>query len=229
LAAPLRRLLLLVPTPREAELLLGPAAHGLAAPRLATVAGRSVRVALTGFGLAAAGASSGRWFAKVTPDAALLVGIAGTLDVDAFPIGSVMEADSVSCDGIGAGEGDRFVALPEPPLPGALVGDAPLAPAPLARRLPDLRGGELVSVAAAAGSRSHAQARRARHPGAVAEEMEGYAVALAARLAGVPLTILRGASNEAGDRDHRLWQVAPALAACRKEVERWVESSAAQR
>jgi len=228
-AAPLRRLLLLVPTPREAELLLGPDAHGLAAPRLATVAGRSVRVALTGFGLAAAGAASGRWFAKTTPDAALLVGIAGTLDGDAFPIGSALEADAVSCDGIGAGEGDRFVTLPEPPLPSTLVGEAPLAPCPLARRLPDLRGGAIVSVAAAAGSRSHAQARRARHPRAVAEEMEGYAVALAARLAGVPLTIVRGASNEAGDRDHKLWKVAPALAACRKEVERWVETVTAQR
>lgn len=218
-----RRLLLLVPTPREAELLFGHAAHGLAAPRLATIAGRSVRLALCGFGLAAAGAAAGRWFATVAPDAALLVGIAGSLDVERWPVGATLEASHVACDGIGAGEGERYVTLREPPLPSALVGDAPLQPIPLKPRLADLAHGELLSVAAAAGSRSHAQARRARHPKALAEEMEGYAVALAARLAKVPLTVLRGASNEAGDRDHSGWKVAPALRACRVAIERWVE------
>lgn len=225
---PARRLLILIPTPREAELLFGVAAQGLAGPRLATVAGRSVRIALCGFGLAAAGAAAGQWFAKVAPDTALLIGIAGTLDVDAFPVGAVLEASGISCDGIGAGEGDRFVTLREPPLPSSLVGDAPLSPIPLAPQLPDAAHGELLSVAAAAGSRSHAQARRRRHPRALAEEMEGYAVALAARLAKIPLTIVRGASNEAGDRDHAGWKVAPVLQACRKELDRWVLSVTAE-
>jgi hypothetical protein len=39
----------------------------------------------------------------------------------------------------------------------------------------------------------------------------------------VPLSIVRGASNEAGDRDHAGWKVAPALRACRAALERWVE------
>jgi futalosine hydrolase len=38
-------------------------------------------------------------------------------------------------------------------------------------------------------------------------------VALACRLAGVPLTIIRGISNTAGDRDHARWRVPEALAA----------------
>jgi futalosine hydrolase len=50
-------------------------------------------------------------------------------------------------------------------------------------------------------------------PAAVAEDMEGFAVALACRLAGVPLTIIRGISNTAGDRDHARWRVPEALAA----------------
>lgn len=219
-----RRLLILIPTPREADLLLGAVGRDLGAPRLATIGGRSVRVALCGFGLAAAGAAAGRWFAKVAPDAALLVGIAGTLDAAKFPLGAVLESTSVACDGIGAGEGERYVTLREPSLPSALVGGAALAPIALAPRLKGSKRGPLVSVAAAAGSRSHAEARRKRHPSALAEEMEGYAVGLAACLAGVPLTILRGASNEAGDRDHASWRVAPALAACRTELERWVAS-----
>ncbi len=48
-------------------------------------------------------------------------------------------------------------------------------------------------------------------PKAVAEDMEGYAVALACRLHDVPLTIIRGISNQAGDRNHDGWQVAEAL------------------
>lgn len=224
MSAPRRRLLVLVPTAREAELLLGAAAKGIGAPHLVTLHGRSVRIALTGIGLAAAGASTGRWFAQVAPDAALLAGIAGTLDPTLFPVGDVLEATSVACDGIGAGEGDRFAPLPEPPLPSTLAGSEPLAPIELERRIGETRGGALLSVAAAAGSRTWAQARRARHPHALAEEMEGYAVALAARLARVPLTIVRAASNEAGDRDHASWQVAPALAACRRALERWLEA-----
>jgi futalosine hydrolase len=42
--------------------------------------------------------------------------------------------------------------------------------------------------------------------------MEGFAVAAACRLAGVPLDIVRGISNTAGDRDTSGWQIE---AACR--------------
>ncbi|MBL8840796.1 MAG: futalosine hydrolase [Planctomycetes bacterium] len=236
MTAPRRRALLLIPTPREAELLLGDAGRGLGAPRLATFAGRSLRVALTGWGLAAAGASSGRWIAELHPDLVVLAGIAGTLERERLPVGALLVASRVACDGLGAGVDDRVVPLREPPLPASLVpafapslagdGALPLAPllAPLDASRAGARTGALLSVAAAAGSRSQAEARRARHPEALAEEMEGYAVALAAHLAAVPLTILRGVSNEAGDRDHASWQIEPALAACRRALEQLFEA-----
>ena len=41
--------------------------------------------------------------------------------------------------------------------------------------------------------------------------MEGFAVAFACRLQGVPCDIVRGISNAAGDRDHSRWQTAAAL------------------
>ena len=43
--------------------------------------------------------------------------------------------------------------------------------------------------------------------------MEGFGVALACHLARVPLTIVRGMSNTAGDRDLAGWRVEDALAA----------------
>ena len=76
------------------------------------------------------------------------------------------------------------------------------------------RGPEIVSVAAA----SDARRRRDRAdvtPQAVAEEMEGYAVALAAQEFGVDLWIVRGISNVAGDRDVSGWALPEAIrAAC---------------
>src|SRR6478609_3860285 len=72
-------------------------------------------------------------------------------------------------------------------------------------------GAELLSVAAAAGSPAEAGERRASHPGAAGEEMEGYAVAVAARLCGVGLTIVRGFSNVAGERDRSRWRMRDAL------------------
>lgn len=50
-------------------------------------------------------------------------------------------------------------------------------------------------------------------PAAAAEDMEGFAVAMACRLRGVPLDIVRGISNAAGDRDRSHWQVSAALEA----------------
>jgi futalosine hydrolase len=41
--------------------------------------------------------------------------------------------------------------------------------------------------------------------------MEGFGVAVACRLANVPLTIVRGISNRAGDRDHSKWNIAGSL------------------
>jgi len=45
--------------------------------------------------------------------------------------------------------------------------------------------------------------------------MEAYSVAVAARLHGVPLTVVRGISNLAGDRDHSRWRMTEALQAAR--------------
>jgi futalosine hydrolase len=72
-------------------------------------------------------------------------------------------------------------------------------------------GPHLLSVASAAGSAAEVAARRARHPEAAGEEMEGFAVAIAARLHGVGLTIVRGFSNVAGDRDRAGWRIEDAL------------------
>ncbi|MSQ43640.1 MAG: hypothetical protein EXR45_05465 [Chloroflexi bacterium] len=218
---------------------INPNAHGLAGAR--TV---DVTIEVCGFGLAASGvgamnalARAERLFRPIGSDlcnapveghpATILIGIAGTYDVLRAPVGSVVIGTRATCDGIGAGAGDDFVAA------GAMgwsqgharkglhpVQDSiDLATWPI-EQLSHIgaldgipRGGRVLSVAAASGSMVDAQNRRIRHAEALIEDMEAFAVALATRLSGGSLTVIRGVSNAVGDRDHRNWQTAAALGA----------------
>jgi futalosine hydrolase len=174
-----------------------------------------------GFGPVASAAVAATVLASLRPARALLVGIAGTYDTDVAPLGSALEFDEVAIDGIGAGASARFLGP-------AALGFAQWNGAPSesgAARIFDritLRerdraehGGRLlVSVCAVADTRAMAEERRQRFPDARAEDMEGFGVALACELASVPLRIVRGISNVAGDRDR--WRVREALAAARE-------------
>jgi futalosine hydrolase len=162
-------------------------------------------VQVCGFGLAAAGAGAAHAIATHPADAAagvVLIGAAGTYDPDRFAIGTAINASSVRIDGIGAGgAGPAQLGFAEADVIGLGGAD-----------------GELLSVAEAAGTAAVAAGRAERHPDALAEEMEGFAVAVAAGLFGVPLRIVRGASNRAGDRNHADWRMAEALAAARARL-----------
>lgn len=191
-----RATLVLVPTERELRLLAD--AGGL---------GRGLALeALCGFGPIAAAAASARLFERLDPARALLVGAAGTYDAARLPVGAARAFARVAQDGLAARAlgfsqlhpGDAAVAAREEELD-------------LARPAVEC-GGLLVSVAAPG---TDLAARRARHPDALAEDMEGFAVALAARAAGVPLAIVRGVSNVVGEADRARWDLAGALAAAR--------------
>ena len=70
---------------------------------------------------------------------------------------------------------------------------------------------QLLTVMAASAGPQDVAWRRQKFPTAGAEDMEGYAVATACHLAQVPLRIIRGISNVAGDRQQTEWRVAQAL------------------
>jgi futalosine hydrolase len=53
--------------------------------------------------------------------------------------------------------------------------------------------------------------------------MEAFGAALACHLAGVPLVVVRGISNHAGERDATRWRVREALAAARTLALEWLE------
>jgi futalosine hydrolase len=208
------RHLILIPTEMERR--------GLE-PMLAAATAQGCRVELCGFGLVAAAARAAQLLAEHQPERVLLVGIAGRLD-DQLAVGDAYRFDRVACYGIGAGSGGDFVpaaALGWQQWPGdaadasgqtgGQIGDV------ISCAASDRAGGEqtdlLLTVCAAAANAQDARLRLQAFPGAVAEDMEGFAVAIACRLRGVPFDIVRGISNAAGDRDKSHWQVAAALEA----------------
>jgi futalosine hydrolase len=156
-------------------------------------------LAVCGFGLAAAGAGAAHAIAQHRPQRVILVGLAGSYDLARMPVGTAMLASAVRCHGIGAG-GQSAAEL------GWAASDQI-----------ELDGGDGValSVAEASATPEQAAERHRKHPQSVIEEMEGYAVAVAATLWEVPLAMVRGVSNRAGDRDHAGWQSRPALVAAR--------------
>jgi len=173
-----------------------------------------VRIELCGFGPIAAAARTAHLVATHKPAGVMLVGIAGTLD-DRLTIGQAYRFDEVASYGIGVGSGSDFqlaAAVGWPQWPGDpatgqhAVGDR-------LGRGNATAGHVLLTACAASAGPADVALRHELIPDAVAEDMEGFGVALACKLAGVPWTIIRGISNRAGDRDHSRWRVEPALAA----------------
>lgn len=75
--------------------------------------------------------------------------------------------------------------------------------------------GPVLTVSTVTGTAERAAELAARHPGAVAEAMEGFGVAEAAAAHGVPVLEMRTVSNPVGPRDRAAWRIPEALAALR--------------
>lgn len=71
--------------------------------------------------------------------------------------------------------------------------------------------GPVLTVSTVTGTGERAAELAARVPGATAEAMEGYGVALAAHDRGVPILEVRAISNAVGPRDRGAWRINEAL------------------
>ena len=219
--------IVLVPTIGEARGLFGEAvAARIQSTRSTalTLSGKSMSVAVCGFGLAAAGAGASfalsPW-AHERPPLVILAGIAGTFDVARCPVGAALIGTEAQSYGIGVGSGQEHVpasilgwpqGVPYDGLP--QVDDRLLLERPHALR--DAPHGVVLSVASASADRGEAVMRSVAHPDAVIEEMEGFAVGLACRLLAAPLVVVRGISNVCGDRDKSSWRISDALSSARE-------------
>lgn len=203
------RTLILVPTEFELALLR---------PHLSfTLESIGGTFAVCGFGPIASGICTTRLLAEFSPETAILIGIAGAL-TSSEKIGTARVYDQIGCYGIGAGSGSAFQTASElgwnqfmAPDAGQIIGDT--------LRLRDSvnetneSAPMLLTVCAASASIDDVTNRLRKFPNAVAEDMEAFSVAMACRIAKIPLTVIRGISNVAGDRNKANWHVAAAIEA----------------
>jgi futalosine hydrolase len=205
------RTLVLVPTESEGRLLR---------PAILPALGADERLELCGFGPVAAAARTAALLARHRPERVLLAGIAGRID-ERLPLGGACRFSAVACHGIGAATGAEFVpagTLGWPQWPGDAADGSPPIGDVIACGRAGAGGPLLLSACAASGSAADVAARRRLFPAAAAEDMEGFAVAFACRLHGVPCEIVRGLSNVAGDREQAHWVTAAALTAAAAAV-----------
>ena len=194
--------LVLVPTEIERRHLARQRGFGVDAP-----------CELCGFGPVAAAARARDAIAVHEPERVILVGIAGTYDPGGLPVGTAAVFPSALMHGVGVGVTPFVPATTlgyrHWPRSGDGEADGPDA-LPLACPVPPAAG-PLLTVCTASATDGDTRERRALFPDAAAEDMEGFAVALACRLADVPLAIVRGISNAVGDRRFERWQIPEAL------------------
>ncbi|MFD0164877.1 futalosine hydrolase [Streptomyces decoyicus] len=128
------------------------------------------------------------------------------------PLGSVVVADAIVAADLGAETPDGFTPvtelgfgtvahLPDPALVKAVAAAAGAA------------AGTVVTVSTVTGSAARAAELAERHPGVLAEAMEGFGVAEAAAAHGVPVLEVRTISNAVGPRDRAAWRIGAALTA----------------
>jgi futalosine hydrolase len=160
-------------------------------------------VLVCGVGKTGAAAATAARLAKGGVRAVLSFGVAGAYPGAGIGVGDVVVATEVAVLDEGLETGERFVAFARP---GMTVAAAAWAPCDASLAASASRGtgfrivrGRIATVSVCAGTARLAIERHAT--GAVAESMEGAAVAHAAALFGVPFAEVRGISNLCGPRD----------------------------
>jgi futalosine hydrolase len=184
--------------------------------------GREFVVLITGVGPVAAGISLGWLLGRRAVAGVVNLGVAGAYALEAAPLaGLVVATEEIFPEyGLrGAGGIDaRGLGFAQLTVEGVPVYDRlPLAPETAAEamglRLPaGARKGAFATVAGVGTEGSPSAAERLS-PMPLAESMEGFALALACALAGVPFLELRSISNRVGARPPRDWDLPGALAA----------------
>ena len=209
--------LLLIPTEPE---------HALVKERAQILVDKTFAiVAICGFGPVLPAATVTEKIHQYRPRQVILCGIAGAYDGASLDVGAAYEFSQVKIDGIGVGQGTEF-KTPSQMGWEQFAGDTDRPAIGDQIDISSMEDRSLLTVCTAASDRAQANDRYQRYETA-AEDMEAFAVAAACRLQNVPLRVVRGISNIAGDRDHSQWKIADAMNSAMDIVERIVMEAAA--
>lgn len=175
---------------------------------------KRVDVLVAGVGPVAAAVNTAKVLAAAEYGLVVSAGIGG-----GFPgraeVGSLVVANEIVAADLGVETPEGFCSLDELGFGSTRVQvDANLVNritgALLAAKLP-VNTGPVLTVSTVTGTAASAAKLAARVPGAAAEAMEGYGVALAAFDRGLPVLEIRAISNMVGPRDRDAWRIKEAL------------------
>ncbi|MEZ6241429.1 MAG: futalosine hydrolase [Phycisphaerales bacterium] len=223
------RLLLAVASEKEASAVLravDPHAHTPPAWSLAPVGNRADLV-VTGVGKANAAGAVARTLDPSRHAGVMSVGICGSLP-GGPPVGSVLIASASVFADEGVETMGAFLDCREMGFPLAPGGSDRFSPPPAWRSALHALGdheGVIATVSTCSGTDALAE-RVASRSGAIAEAMEGAAVALAAARVdpSIPFAELRVVSNTTGDRERQRWELSGSLEALGRVLGRLLSS-----
>jgi len=184
--------------------------------------GRQVLVLVTGIGPLCAALRLGRLLGAGEVSGVVNLGVGGSFDTNALPLGSVAVANLEIWPeyglrteaGVDASTFDfPLLSTPAGPVRQSIALDPDKAAHALGLTLPALWP-RVTSLTVAGVSADEATAKaHHRHHGAALENMEGFALALACLDAGLPFLEVRSVSNAVGTRDKSGWNLPDALSA----------------
>ena len=205
--------------PEERVLIMTSVEAEAAAVRRGLKQGHRFEVVLSGVGPALAAARTAAALARAEACAkpvslVISAGIGGGF-AGAAGVGSLAVASEIVCADLGAESPEGFLSLDELGFGTAHMPADRERSLRLAARLAEAgltaSFGPVITVSTVTGTAKTAAQRAGRVPGAAAEGMEGYGVAVAAAEFGLPAMEIRAISNPVGPRDRSAWRIQEAL------------------
>jgi futalosine hydrolase len=175
----------------------------------------NIDVKLAGVGPVSAGIQTVQALSEKAYDLVINMGIAGGFAGKA-EVGSLVIANEIVSADLGAESAERFLPLDELGFGASTrvkvdeVFAANLSEAIKLAGVP-VQVGSILTLSTVTGTAETAAVLIAREPDAIAEAMEGYGVAMAAKEFGVPVLEIRSISNPIGPRDRSAWRMKEAF------------------
>jgi futalosine hydrolase len=174
-----------------------------------------IDVKLAGVGPISAGIQTAKALAADEYDLVINMGIAGGF-ADKAEVGSLVIANEMVSADLGAESPEGFITLDELGFGESTRVEADgdlgeiLLEAIKAAGI-SVRVGNILTLSTVTGTVETTSKLQHREPGALAEAMEGYGVAMAAKEFGLPVLEIRSISNPIGPRDRSAWRIKDAL------------------
>lgn len=173
-------------------------------------------VVVSGVGQAAAASATASALVSKTYKCVINAGIAGGFEGRA-DLGSIVLSNRIVAADLGAESKEGFLSIESLKLGVSSIDadhDSVLNMETAAQKVGlSVSKGAILTLSTVTGTSETADELRTRIPDAIAEGMEGFGVAEAARQHQVPVIEVRSISNKVGPRDRESWRIKEALAA----------------